>query len=54
VAVVVAADEERSQSPLGSFYVYYVTHKALALARRLLAGETTYRAVEALHLVPRR
>jgi hypothetical protein len=54
VAVVAANDEERTQSPLGSFYVFDGAHKALVLARRLLAGETTYRSVEALLLVPRR
>jgi hypothetical protein len=53
-AVVAANDEERTQSALGSFYVCDGAHKSLALARRLPAGETTYRPVETLHLVPRR
>jgi hypothetical protein len=54
VAVVAADDEERALSPLDPFYVFDGSHKSLALARRLLAGETRYRPVEALHLVPRR
>jgi hypothetical protein len=53
IAVVAAADEERAQSPLGSFYIYDGLHKSLVLAKRLLAGETTYQPVEALYLVPR-
>jgi hypothetical protein len=54
VAVVAANDEDRRQSPLGSFYVFDGAHKSLVLAKRLLAGETAYRPVEALLLVPRR
>jgi hypothetical protein len=54
VAVVAADDEERARPPLGRFYVYDGAHKALALARRLLAGETKYHLIEALLLVPRR
>jgi hypothetical protein len=54
VAVVAANDEERTQSPLGSFYVFDGAHKSLVLAKRLLAGEAAYRPVEALLLVPRR
>jgi hypothetical protein len=54
VAVVAASDEERAQSQLGSFYIYDGAHKALVLAKRLLAGETKYQSVEALLLVPRR
>jgi hypothetical protein len=51
---VAANDEERTQSPFGSFYVYDGAHKSLALARHLRVGEATYRPVECLLLVPRR
>jgi hypothetical protein len=54
VAVVAANDEERARSPLGSFYIFDGAHKSLVLAKRLVAGETTYRPVEALLLLPRR
>ena len=53
VAVVAATEQERDQSPLGSFYIYDGLHKTLVLAKRLLAGETTYQPIEALYLIPR-
>jgi hypothetical protein len=54
MAVVAADDEERARPPLGTFYVCDGARKSLALARRLLAGETTYRPIECLLLVRRR
>jgi hypothetical protein len=54
VAVVAANDEERTQAPLGTFYVCDGAHKSLVLAKRLRAGETKYHPVEVLPLIPRR
>lgn len=54
LALVPATDNERLQSPFGSFYLFDGMHKSLVLATRLLRGETQYRPVEALYLLPRR
>ena len=46
-------DDERMQSPGGSFFIYDGYHRSLVLAWRLLAGEAEYVEVPALLMVPR-
>ncbi len=45
--------EEEAQSPAGNFYIYDGKHRALVLAKRLVADEETYRKVPALLMIPR-
>ncbi|MBI3153583.1 MAG: hypothetical protein HYZ21_15725 [Chloroflexi bacterium] len=53
IALVAATDNERTQSPNGSFYIFDGVHKTLVLAKRLLTEETTFQPIEALFLAPR-
>ena len=46
-------DEEREQSPEGSFFIFDGVHRCLTLAKRLLAQEEDYRQVPALLMIPR-
>lgn len=54
LTVVSANDAERNSTPKGTFYIYDGNHRALILAKRILAGETKYQPIECLYLVPRR
>jgi hypothetical protein len=54
LTLVPACDSERQQSPHGSFYLFDGMHKSLVLATRLLRKETTYQAIEAIYMLPRR
>jgi len=54
ITLVLANDQERRQSPEGTFYIYDGAHKTLVLAKKLLLGEIRYQPIEALLLVPRR
>lgn len=53
IAVVQANDNERKQSPAGTFYIYDGTHKSLVLSKLLLANEVEFKPVEALLILPR-
>ena len=53
VTVVPANDSERRQTPDGSLYIYDGVHKTLVLSKRLVSGETLFRPVEALLVLPR-
>ena len=47
-------DSEIRETPTGSYYIYDGVHKGIVLAKRLLRGESPYRAVQILLLTPRR
>jgi hypothetical protein len=53
VTVVPASDSERKESPGGSLYIFDGVHKTLVLSKRLVSGETQFRPVEALLILPR-
>jgi hypothetical protein len=53
VSVVPANDNERRQSPGGSFYIYDGVHRTIVLTKRLLSNEIEYRPVDILLLLPR-
>ena len=53
ITVVPANDNERRQTPGGSLYVYDGVHKTLVLSKRLVSGESQFRPVEALLVLPR-
>jgi len=48
-----STEEEREQSPDGSFYIYDGFHRTLVLARRLLLEEESYQQVPAFLVIPR-
>jgi hypothetical protein len=53
IALVQANDNERKQSPSGSFYIYDGAHKSLVLSKLLLANEFEFKPIEALLILPR-
>ncbi len=53
VVIVQPNDNERNQSPRGSFYIYDGVHKTLVYAKRLLKRETKFELVRALLIIPR-
>lgn len=53
ISVVHPTDSERRQSPSGSFYIYDGVHRAVVLAKRLLAQESEFQPLTALLIVPR-
>jgi hypothetical protein len=53
ISVVHPTDGERNQSPGGSFYIYDGAHRAVVLAKRLIAKESIFQPVTALLIVPR-
>ncbi len=48
-----STEEEREQSPDGSFYIYDGFHRSLVLAKRLLMEEVPYQQVAAILVIPR-
>ncbi len=53
IAIVMPTNNERDQSPSGSFYIFDGIHKSLVLAKKLLNQELTFQSIEALLLLPR-
>ncbi len=53
IAVVQANDNERKQSPTGTFYIYDGAHKSLVLSRLLLSNKVEFNPVEVLLILPR-
>jgi hypothetical protein len=53
ISIAQPTDGERHQSPAGSFYIYDGVHRTLVLAKRLLTGETDFKPISALLIVPR-
>lgn len=54
VAITLANDSERNESPNGSFYIFDGAHKTLVLSTLLLSDRVTFHAVTAMLLLPRR
>ena len=53
--VLTCADEnEKKETPRGSYYMYDGNHKGIVLAKKILRKELDYRPIEALLLKPRR
>jgi hypothetical protein len=48
-----STEEERDQSPTGSFYIYDGFHRSLVLAKRLLLEEVEYKQVSGILVIPR-
>lgn len=53
VIIVEPNNREKEQTPKGTYYIYDGVHKTLVLAKRLILGETFYRPVETLLILPR-
>jgi hypothetical protein len=53
ISVVPPTDNERTQSPRGSFYIYDGVHRSLVLASRLLGREIDFQPIAALLILPR-
>lgn len=53
IALVQANDDERKESPSGSFYIYDGTHKSLVLSKLLIVNKLEFDPVEALLILPR-
>ncbi len=54
VALVPTNEDERQESPTGTYYVFDGVHKTMVLAKKLMRNEILYQGVEALLLTPRR
>jgi hypothetical protein len=48
-----STEEEREQSPNGSFFIYDGFHRSLVLAKYLLEEEVDYQQVEGILVIPR-
>jgi hypothetical protein len=49
-----AKEDEKKETPSGTYYLYDGSHKSIVLAKKLLRKELEYRPIEALLLTPRR
>ncbi|MCL5037348.1 MAG: hypothetical protein M1269_09570 [Chloroflexi bacterium] len=53
VTLVPATDDERKQSPSGSFNIYDGAHKSLVLSKLIIENKIDFQPIKALLLIPR-
>lgn len=54
IAITPANDNERKESPKGTFYIFDGTHKTLVLSTLLIRSKITFQGITAMLLIPRR